>query len=192
MFLKIQIHWIPFYGKLKNWDSNASTGHTWNSCDASGYKNEFGKEEDDLEECIQKTWTSWAKFLRAQFGGTTTWGNHTDKQIVISKLAWNLPRKYASSSRNSKLRFILLWWRQRHRRSYVYCGFGSFNAQCRAKEIKPQIQWIFSRRCKNSTWDLPRPGDSANKRGSTSFWSRSRPVRNSAITRGNVNDSIAS
>ena len=42
---------------------------------------------------------------------------------------------------NIKLRFILCEG-ARHRRSYVWYGFGSFDAQCWAKEIWAQIQWI--------------------------------------------------
>ena len=48
-----------------------------------------------------------------------------------------------------QLRFILLWRRQRHRRSYVYCWFGSFNAQCWARETRAQKQWTL--------WEGPKP-----------------------------------
>ena len=49
----------------------------------------------------------------------------------VSKVAWNLARKYASPSRT--LNYILFSCegaRDTERRSYVYCVFGSFNAQC--------------------------------------------------------------
>ena len=48
------------------------------------------------------------------------------------------------------------------------------------------------RRSKNTNCDLPRRWSSANKRVSTSVCSRSRSVRDSAITRWNASDSMAS
>ena len=51
-----------------------------------------------------------------------------------SNVAWNLARKYESSKPKIKLRFILLWRRQRHRRSYGCHGFGNFNAPSWARE----------------------------------------------------------
>ena len=48
----------------------------------------------------------------------------------VSKEAWNLARKYASSSRTlNYVSFSCEGARDKERRSYVYCVFGSFNAQ---------------------------------------------------------------
>ena len=60
------------------------------------------------------------------------------------EVAWNLARKYASSNRR-QLRFILLWKRERHRRSYVYCVFGSFNAQCWARTFELRFSGYFEK-----------------------------------------------
>ena len=78
-----------------------------------------------------------------------------------------------------QLRFILLWRRQKHRRSNVCYGFGSFNAQCWAKEIWAQIQWILWQGSKAHE-RLTATGAVQIKRVSTSFCSSSRSVRNSA------------
>ena len=99
-----------------------------------------------------------------------------------SKVAWHLARKYASSSRR-QLRFILLWRRQRHRRSYVCSGFECW-AKLRYSGYFEKVQ--------NPHMRLTATRSSANKRASTSFCSWSRSVRNSAITRWNASDSIAS
>ena len=59
---------------------NASAGHTWNSQDAADTKLNSGKKKAIWRD-YPKRWTSWAKSLRAQFGGTTTWGNHTTSRL---------------------------------------------------------------------------------------------------------------
>ena len=89
-----------------------------------------------------------------------------------SKVAWNLARQICKLKPNIKLRFILLWRRQRHRSANVYCVFGSFR-------IHNAEQGRFKLRC-------------ARKRGSTKFCSWSRSVHNSAITRWNASSSSAS
>ena len=100
---------------------NASAGHTWNSRDALGtkLKSEKGKgqsggiiQEGERHECLEEQTPEEA----------------SRQADCTSKVAWKLARK------KIKLRFSLLWRRQRHSRSYVCCGFGSFNAQCWARE----------------------------------------------------------
>ena len=63
-----------------------------------------------------------------------------DKQVVPASI---LARKiYELKAEDKATFFILLWRRQRHRRSYVCCWFGSFNAQCWARETWAQTQWM--------------------------------------------------
>ena len=107
-----------------------------------------------------------------------------------SKAAWNLARKYASSSGTLNYVLFSLWRRQRHKRLYVYCVFGSFNAQCWARRFELRYNGYFEKVQKPHK-RLTATEDSANKRVSTSFCSRFRSVRNSATTRWNASDSIA-
>ena len=123
------------------------------------------------------------------FGGTTTWGNLTTSKLCQRRF-WR--EKFTSSKPKIKLRF---WFScegaTRHRRSYVCCWFGSFNAQCWVRETWAQTQWMLWEGPK-TPWATYRDRGSANKWGSTSFCSWSRSVRNSAIPRWNASNSIAS
>ena len=150
MYLKTQRQWIPFFGKL-----NASAGDTWNSHDAPGTKWNSGKKKA-IWSHYPIRWTPRAKSLRAQFGGTTTWGNLTTRRLW----QWNSVEfgvKICKLEPNIKLRFILLWRRQRHGRSYVYCVFGSLSAQCWARRIALRCNEYFEK-IQNPTCHLPRPG----------------------------------
>ena len=71
----------------------------------------------------------------------------------------------------------------------VYSGASVHNTK--QEELELRYNGHFEKVQKNIC-DLPRPGSSANKRVRTSFFSWSRSVRNSAITRWNASDSIAS
>ena len=117
-----------------------------------------------------------------------------------SKVAWNLARKYASSkpktatfyspvkaSKTQKIECLLCI----RELQCTICVFGSFNAQCWAKEIWAQIQWILWQGSKAHE-RLTATGAVQIKRVSTSFCSSSRSVRNSAITRWKATGSIAS
>ena len=108
---------------------------------------------------VSKRWTSCAKSLRAQFGGTTTWWNLTTSRL------------YQQSS----------------------VEFGGKDAQCWAREIYAQTKRDTSRRrSRNPMTVLAVTRKSANKWWRTSFCSRFRSVRDSAITRCNASGSIAS
>ena len=85
--------------------------------------------------------TSWEKSLRVQFGGTNTWGNLTTSKLY-QQSSMEFSEKICKLKAEDKATFFLLWRRQRHRRSHVCCGFGSFNAQCWARESRAQVQWI--------------------------------------------------
>ena len=131
---KLCIRSNEFYstGSWRNWDLNPSAGHTWNAQDASGTKQNSEKKKA-IWRHYPKRWTSWAKSLRAWFWGTTTWGNLTTSRLY-QQSSMEFGEKICKLKPNMKLRFILLWRRQRHRISYVCYGFGSFSAQCWAKE----------------------------------------------------------
>ena len=185
VYLKIQIQWIPIYGKLENWDWTIRRDTPWNSQDAPGTKLNSGKEK-----AIWRHYPKWAKSLSVQFLMNNHLRKPHNKQIVTSKVAWKLARKYASS-KPKITSFFFFCEGARHTEDCICCGFGSFNAQHSAKENSAQTQWTL--------WDGPktpcatyRDQDSANKLVSTSFCSWSRSVRNSAITRWNASDSVAS
>ena len=131
-----------------------------------------------------------SEILARPVWGTTTWGNVTTSRLY-QQSSVEFGEKICKLKPKIKLRFILLWRRQRHRRSYVYCVFGSFNAQCWARRLELRYNGYFEK-VQNTICDLPRPGDSANKGVSTSVCSWSPSVRNSAITRWNASGSIAS
>ena len=107
-----------------------------------------------------------------------------------SKVVWNLARTYASSKPKTTTFYSLV---KAPETLKTLCLLWILELQCTmlSKEIWAQIQWIL--------WEGPKPhmrlaatGSSANKRVSTSFCSWSRSVRNSANTRWNASDSIAS
>ena len=93
MYLKTQIQWILFYGKLEHWDWTLRRDTPWNSWDASGTKQNSGKKQA-IWRHYPKRWTSWAKSFRACFWGTTP--EETSRQADCdSKVARNLARKNA-------------------------------------------------------------------------------------------------
>ena len=133
MYLKIQIQWILSCGKLENWDWTLRRDTTENSQDASGAKLNSGKKRQS-GGIIQKGEPHERNPCAPDFQEQPP--EETSRQAgCTSKVAWNLARNYASSSRR-QLRFILLWRRQRHISAYVCCGFGSFSAQCWARRIE--------------------------------------------------------
>ena len=136
------------------------------------YKIIFDEEKDNLVTVFKKR-ISWAKSLRDRFGGTILWRNLRTSE------------KMCKLKSNIKVRFIFLWRRQRHRRAYVYCVFGSFHTQYWERRFVLRYNKYFEK-VQNPPppmYDLPRLGDSTNKRVSKSFCAWSRSVRNSAITR---------
>ena len=137
--------------KVEELGLKASAGHTVKFSGCTWYKIEFGKEKSQSGRIIEKRWASWAKSLRAQFGGTTTWGNFTTSRSYQHSSV-ELSEKICVS-----LRFFLLWRRQRVRRSYVYCVFGSLNAQCWARRINLRYNGYLEK-VQNTISDLPRPG----------------------------------
>ena len=132
--LKTRIQWILFHGKLKNWDLTLRRDTPENSQDALGTK---------LNSGLSKKVNLMSESLRAQFWEETP--EETSRQAdCTSKVAWNLARNYASSKRKTPT-FYSLGRRQRHRRSYVSHGFGSFNAQCWARRIEFRYNAYFEK-----------------------------------------------
>ena len=154
VYLKIQIQWILSCGKLENWDWTLRRDTTENFQDASGAKLNSGKKRQS-GGIIQKGEPHERNPCAPDFQEQAP--EETSRQAgCTSKVAWNLARKYASSSRR-QLRFILLWRRQRHISVYVCCGFGSFNAQCWARRIELRYNGYFDK-VQNHISDLPRSG----------------------------------
>ena len=127
--------------KVEELGLNASAGHTWNSWDASGTTLNSGKKKA-IWRHYPKRWTSWAKSLRARFWGTATWGNLTTSRLY-QQGSVEFGEKICKLKPNIKLRVILLWRRQRHRSAYVYCVFGSVNAQCWARRFELRYNGYF-------------------------------------------------
>ena len=162
----------------------------WNSQDAPSTKLNSGKKKGQSGGIIQKCELherNPCALSSEEQPPEETWG----QAGCTSKVAWNLARKYASSKPNVQLRFILLWMRQRHRRWYVYCVFGSFNAQCWTRRFELRYNGYFET-VQKPHMRLTATGDSANKRACTSFCSWSQSVHNSAIARWSAGDPIAS
>ena len=102
---------------------------------------------------IQKGWTSWAKSLRAQFGGTTTWGNLTTSRLYqqrsvefgekICKLKPMTTTFYSLVKAPETQKIVcLLWIRE------LQCTMLS-------KENWAQIQWIL--------WEGPKTPYATNR-----------------------------
>ena len=169
VYLKAQIQWILFCGKLKNWD--------------------WMLRRDTPEILRMHLVRNWIRERERQSGGIIQNGEphernpcapgfeeqppeETSRQAgCTSKVAWNLGRKIWKLKAEDNATFYISCGkkrRQRHRRSFFCYGFGSFNAQCWAMDILAQIQWIL--------WEGPKRhkrltaiGDRANKRVSVSF-----------------------
>ena len=185
--LETQHQWILFNGNLKNW--------VWTL------------RRDTPEILRMQLVQKWILERKWQSGGII-WGcelhernlcapsseeqppEETSRQADwTSKAAWNLARNFLSSSPRTKLRFILLWRRQRDSMFIVHPGASMHNVE------QGDLSWDtmdILRRSETTMCDFPRPGDSANQRVNTSFRSWSRSVRNSAINRWNASDSVAS
>ena len=113
-----------------------------------------------------------------------------DKQICTNKVAWNLARKFASSKPKTTT-FYSLVNAPETQKNVCLVWIREFLCTMLSRENWAQTQWIH--------WEGPKhherltaTGGSANKRASTSFCSWSWSVRNSAISRWNASDAIAS
>ena len=80
VYLKTQIQWILFYGKLEKWNWTLRPDTPWNSWDAPATKPKFGKEKSNLEVLSQKV-NVMSESLRARFWGMNTWGNLTTSRL---------------------------------------------------------------------------------------------------------------
>ena len=145
VYLKTHIIWILFHGKLKSWDWTLRRGTPWKFLVCTWNKNWIRERKKAIWRHYPKKvnqWTSWAKSLRAQFWEETP-GETSRQASFTSKVAWELGEKNIQAQSRRQLRFFFfLWKHQRHRRSFVCCGFGSFTTQFWARRIDPQMQWI--------------------------------------------------
>ena len=128
--------------KVEELGLNAS-GHIMKFSGCTWYKIEFGKEKSNLE-ALSKKGEPHERNPCAPSSEEQPPEETSRQADCTSKEAWNLARKYASSSRR-QLRFILLWRRQRHRRSCACYRFGSFNAQCWARRIELRYNGYFEK-----------------------------------------------
>ena len=119
------------------------------------YKIEFGKEKGN-QEAVSKKVNLMSEILARRFWGTTTWGNLMTSRLC-QQSSVEFGEKIFKLKPNIKLRFTLLWRRQRHRSANVYCVLGSFNAQCWARRIELRYNGYFEK-VQNAISDLPRPG----------------------------------
>ena len=164
---KLCIRSNEFYstGSWRNWDLNPLAEHTWNSQDASGTK-QISEKKKAIWRHYPKRWTWWAKSSRLVFQEQPLDG--TSRQAdCISKVAWNLARKYASSSRTWN--YVLFSCEGARETEYRMCVMDSGASMHNAEQRRIKLRYNTSRRSKNPICDLPRPGSSANKRVSTSF-----------------------
>ena len=141
VYLKIQIQWILSCGKLENWDWTLRRWHNWKIFRMhpgaklnSGKKRQSGGiiqkgEPHERNPCALLIFRNKHPEETSRQAGCT------------SKVAWNLARKYASSSRR-QLRFILLWRRQRHIKRVCLLWIRELQCTMLSKENWAQIQWI--------------------------------------------------
>ena len=143
VYLKTQIRWILCYGKLKNWD--------WTL---------LRDTPEILRMHLVQIWTRERKW---QSGGIIQKGEPHERNPCAPGSEEQPPEENLMTSRlwqqssvelgenicklkpNIKLRFILLWRRQKHRRSNVYGVFGRFNAQCWARRIELRYNGYFEK-----------------------------------------------
>ena len=138
--LKTQRQWILFHGKLKNWDWTLRRD-TPAILRMHLVQNWIRETKRAIWRNYPNMWTSWAKSLRAQFGGTTTWWNLNTRRLW-QQSSVEFGEKICKFTPNITLRFIFLWRRRRHRSAYDYCIFRSVSAQCCARRIELRYNWI--------------------------------------------------
>ena len=166
----------------------ASAGNTWNSQDALGAKLNSGNKKA-IWRHYPTRWTSRAKSLRARFWGTTTWGNLTTSRLyqqssvefgeTYESLKPKTATFYSLVKAPETQKIVCLLWIRELRCTMLSKGNLSSDTMNTLTWSKTHER-LTATRC------------SANKRVSTSFCPWSRSVRNSAITRWNVSDSIDS
>ena len=84
---------------------------------------------------IPKRWISWPEVFTRPVRRNNHWGNLTTSRLKHQSSV-EFGEKLCKHKSNIKLRFILLWRRQRHRRSYVYFVFGNITARAEQEGIE--------------------------------------------------------
>ena len=149
---RLRYNEFVFCGKLKNWDWTLRRHLKFSGC--TWYKFNSGREKGNLEALSKKV--NLMSEILARPGRRNTWGNLMTSRL-FQQCRVEFGEKICKLKPNMKLRFILLWRRQRHSSAYVYCEFGSFNAQCWARRIELRYNGYFEK-VQNTMSDLPRPG----------------------------------
>ena len=121
------------------------------------------------------------------------WINHPRKlhykKILFRNVAWNLARKYVISRPKTTTFHSLVKVSETRK---IVCFFWIRELQCTTlSKGELSSDTVDTLRSKNTTCDLPRLGAVQIDEKAHVFWSGSRPVRNSAITRWNASDSVA-
>ena len=145
VYLKTQIQWILFYGKLKKWDWTLRDT-AWHSQDAPDARLNSGKKKA-IWRHYPKRRTSWAKSWRAQFGGTTTWGNLTTSRLY-QQSSEELGEKVRKLKPKTTTFYSLVKAPQTQK---IVCLLWIRELQCTmlSKENWAQIQW--------KLWEGPKP-----------------------------------
>ena len=140
--------------KFEELGLNASAGHTWNSQDATWKKMNSGKKMAIWRHYL-RVWTSWAKSFARPVRRNNLLRKPHDKQIEPAKQRGIWREIFLSSSPRTKLRFILLWRRQRDSMFIVHPGASMHNVE------QGDLSWDtmdILRRSETTMCDLPRPG----------------------------------
>ena len=191
VYLKTESQWILFYRKLKTWDWTLRRDTPKNYQDAPGRKLNSGKKQA-IWRHYPKRWTSWAKSLRARFWGTTTRGNLTTSRLYQQSSVECGEKIRKLKAEDNYVLFSCEGARDTEDRMLVVdSGASKHNAEQERERFTLRWNGYFEK-VQNHQERLTAIGSSANKRVSTSFCPWSRSVRNSATTRWNASNSIAS
>ena len=107
---------------------NASAGHAMKFSGCTWYETKIREEKGQSGGIIQKGEPHERNPCASSFG-ESTWGNLTTRRLC-QQSSVEFGEKICKLKAEDKTTFYSLVEkrRQKHRRSYVYCGFGSFNA----------------------------------------------------------------
>ena len=154
VYLKIQIQWILFYGKLENWDWTLRRGTPWNSQDAPGTKLKFGKKKQS-GGIIQKGELHERNPCAPGFDEQPP--EETSRQEdCTSKAAWKLAKKCKLKAEDNYVLFSYEGARDTEDRMFdMDSGASMHNAE--QGEFELRYNGYFEK-VQNPMSDLPRPG----------------------------------
>ena len=85
VYLKTQIQWILFHGKMENWDWTLRQAHTMKFLGCVRHETKVRERKGESGRNYPKRWTSWAKSLRAAVLRNNHLRKPHDKQVVPAK-----------------------------------------------------------------------------------------------------------